>query len=118
MLREIGAEFDPMGDVFRFLGERLLPEPSLKLREGGYIAAGVSAELDQLRELASDSKAVLSRLEVRERKATGIPSLKVRYNRVFGYYLEVSKLHQDKIPATYIRKQTLTNAERYTFLFA
>jgi DNA mismatch repair protein MutS len=116
LLREIAETYDPMTEVHRFLTERLLPEPSLKLQEGGYIAPGVSAELDRLRELARDSKAVLSRLEARERDATGIASLKIRYNKVFGYYLEISKVHQDKIPEAYIRKQTLVNAERYTTL--
>ncbi|MCZ6556372.1 MAG: DNA mismatch repair protein MutS [SAR324 cluster bacterium] len=116
LLAEVAENFDPMSEVHRYLSERILPEPSLKLTEGGYIASGVSAELDELRELTRDSRQVISALEAREREATGISSLKIRFNRVFGYYLEISKVHQDKIPATYVRKQTLVNAERYTTL--
>jgi DNA mismatch repair protein MutS len=116
LLREIADTFDPMTEVHDYLRGRILAEPTLKLHEGGYIADGVSAELDQARELARNSKEVISRLEAREREATGISSLKIRFNKVFGYYLEASRMHQEKIPATYIRKQTLVNAERYTTL--
>jgi len=115
-LREITLNFDPMTEVRDYLRMMLLAEPSLKITEGGYINCGVNAELDQLRELSSNSKGVISALEARERQATGIGSLKVKFNKVFGYYLEVSKLHHEKVPATYIRKQTLVNAERYTTL--
>ncbi|MEE8433228.1 MAG: DNA mismatch repair protein MutS, partial [bacterium] len=114
LVSELAKEFDPLTEVYEFLTGRFLQEPSLKLAEGGYIAEGVSAELDQLRELARNSKDVISRLEAREREATGINSLKIRYNKVFGYYLEISKAQQEKIPPNYIRKQTLVNAERYT----
>ena len=113
-LAAIATEFDPMSDVQRYLRERFLEEPALKLQDGGYIADGVIGELDALRALSRDSKSVISRLEASERERTGIGSLKIRYNRVFGYYLEVSRVHQEKIPPDYQRKQTLVNAERYT----
>jgi DNA mismatch repair protein MutS len=114
LLREIGSAFDPMEDIYRYLKERFLAEPSLRITEGGYIAAGVSKELDHLRELSQNRRGVISRLEAEEREKTGIGSLKIRYNKVFGYYLEISRIHQSKVPAAYLRKQTLVNAERYT----
>ncbi len=114
LLAEPAQAFDPLEDVHHFLAERFLPAPSLKLLEGGYIGAGVSGELDGLRTLSRNSRAVMSELEAREREATGIASLKVRYNRVFGYYVEIPRTHQRKVPAHYVRKQTLVNAERYT----
>lgn len=114
LLEELGEKFDPMEDIYVYLRERFLEEPALKLHEGGYIGQGVLPELDSLRELSRDSRKVIAELEAREREQTGIPSLKVRYNRVFGYYLEISKAHQQKVPEHYVRKQTLVNAERYT----
>ena len=113
-LRELARGFDPLEDVYLYLRGRFLEEPGLRLSEGGYIAAGVLPELDALRELARGSKEVLAGLEATERERTGIGSLKVRYNRVFGYYLEVTRAHQDKVPADWQRKQTLVNAERFT----
>jgi DNA mismatch repair protein MutS len=111
---ELARAFDPLDDVHHFLRERFLAEPSLKLTEGGYIAAGVIGELDGLRNLTRNSRQVIAELEAREREATGIGSLKVRYNKVFGYYVEIPRTHQRKVPAHYVRKQTLVNAERYT----
>jgi DNA mismatch repair protein MutS len=89
------------------------PNPAIVLRDGNVIANGVDPELDQLRSIARDSKSVLLEIETRERERTGISSLKVRYNSVFGYYIEISKSNLAKAPADYIRKQTLANAERY-----
>ncbi|MBI4082061.1 MAG: DNA mismatch repair protein MutS [Candidatus Lambdaproteobacteria bacterium] len=114
LLHDLSEHFDPLEDVSGYLRERFLAEPSLKLQEGGYIGAGVLPELDQLRALSRDSRAVISALETRERERTAIGSLKVRFNRVFGYYIEVPRTHQAGIPAHYARKQTLVNAERYT----
>jgi DNA mismatch repair protein MutS len=91
----------------------LVDVPPLHLREGGIIASGYHAELDRLRSLASDAKQWLAELQVRESARTGIPSLKVAYNRVFGYYIEISNTHRAKVPADYTRKQTLANAERF-----
>lgn len=91
----------------------LWDELPLSLREGGLIRAGVHAELDELRTIESKGKGFILELEARERSQTGINSLKVRYNSVFGYYIEITHTHRDKVPAHYIRKQTLSNAERY-----
>ncbi len=112
-LRAIGAEFDPLTDLLERLQHQLLEAPSHRLSEGGYIAEGVSAELDELREISRNSKEFLNRVLQRERDTTGISSLKISYNKVFGYYLEVSNAHKDAVPEHYIRKQTLVNAERY-----
>jgi DNA mismatch repair protein MutS len=95
------------------LARALVASPPLHLREGGVFAPGYHAELDRLRSLAADAKQWLSALQAREITRTGIPSLKVGYNRVFGYYLEVSNAHLAKVPSDYTRKQTLTNAERF-----
>jgi DNA mismatch repair protein MutS len=102
-----------LADLHTFLAATLEEAPAPSLQEGGVIAAGIDAELDRARSLAHDSKRHILGLEVRERERSGIPSLKIRYNRVFGYYLEVTKAHQERVPADYIRKQTLVNAERY-----
>jgi DNA mismatch repair protein MutS len=99
--------------VIDLIAKTLQPEPSLSIRDGGVIASGIDQELDQLRAIARDSKSVLLEIETRERERTGISSLKVRYNSVFGYYIEISKSNLAKAPSDYIRKQTLTNAERF-----
>jgi len=91
----------------------LVEEPPLALTEGGLIKDGVCAELDELRRLTREGNAWLEEYQEREIKRTGIPNLKVGYNRVFGYYIEVTNSHADKVPSDYIRKQTLKNAERY-----
>jgi len=91
----------------------LVDEPPAKMDGGGYIRPGLSPELDELRAIAQGGKDYLTRLQVEEAKRTGIPSLKVSYNRVFGYYLEVTNVHKDKVPPEWSRKQTLVNAERY-----
>ncbi len=88
-------------------------DPPTHTRQVGFMAAGVSDELDELRELRRDGKSALARIEARERERTSIPKLKVQYNRVFGYYIEVSKAYQAKVPDDYVRKQTLVNSERY-----
>jgi len=93
--------------------EAVLAETPGSLTEGGVIAAGVDDELDRLRSLARDGKGHIAALEAGEREATGIATLKVGYNRVFGYYFEVRKTQQDRVPDHYVRRQTLTNAERY-----
>jgi DNA mismatch repair protein MutS len=95
------------------LEKALTDDPPAKLSDGGLIRPGFHKELDELRRLKTDSDQVLLELEEREKKATGIPSLKAGYNSVFGYYLEITKTHSAKAPAHYHRKQTLTNAERY-----
>ena len=112
LLDELAAT-DPLPGLLLEL-ERVLEEaPAAAVADGGVIAAGVDPELDLARSLARDSKRHILALEARERERSGIPSLKIRYNRVFGYYLEVTRANQDRVPADYIRKQTLVNAERY-----
>ncbi len=97
----------------REIDKTLRPEPPVQLNKGGVIADGVSQELDELRAIAFSGKDYLREIVKREVKNTGIPSLKIGYNNVFGYYLEVTKTHNHKVPETWIRKQTLTNYERY-----
>jgi DNA mismatch repair protein MutS len=103
----------PCEDVVDRISRVLVDDPPAQLKEGGVIRSGVSDELDELRSLAKGGKQWLADLQKREAARTGISSLKVSYNRVFGYYLEVTNAHKDKVPAEWIRKQTLVNAERY-----
>ncbi len=112
MLADLAA-VDPLPRLAAELARVLEPVAGGTLDEGGVIAARVDPELDKYRSLTGDSKRHILALEVRERERTGISSLKVRYNRVFGYYLEVTRANQDRVPADYIRRQTLANAERY-----
>jgi DNA mismatch repair protein MutS len=112
LLREI-AVADPVGDLRQRLHLLLVEEPPASLKDGGVIAEGVDQELDRVRSLARDGKRHILALEAREREATGIGSLKVRFNRVFGYYIEVTRSRQHQVPERYLRKQTLANAERY-----
>ena len=100
-------------DCASLLTRALLPEPAALLREGGVIADGFDPDLDELRALQTNSSAFLVELEARERTRSGIPNLKVEYNRVHGFYIEVTHAHAEKIPADYRRRQTLKNAERY-----
>ena len=96
------------------LEKAIHPEPPVLLSEGGLIRPGYNAELDELRDLSQNSKQLLAQIEARERERTGIASLKVRFNSIFGYYIEVSKSNLHLAPADYERKQTLVNAERFT----
>ncbi len=112
LLAELAGS-DPLAGLAAELARTLEPSPAAGLKDGGVIAAGVDEDLDRVRSLARDSKRHILALEAREKERTGIPSLKVRYNRVFGYYLEVTHAHQHRVPADYIRRQTLVNAERY-----
>jgi len=104
---------DPLADLSAGLVSGLEEEPAGSLDDGRVIASGVDGELDQYRSLASDAKRHILELEERERKRTGISSLKVRYNRVFGYSIEITRANQAAVPADYVRRQTLANAERY-----
>ena len=88
-------------------------DPPVNINKGGYIQSGVSSTLDELYQLSNDASSWMIEMQIKERKETSIPSLKIGYNRIFGYYLEVTKSHIDKVPEHYIRKQTLTNSERY-----
>ncbi len=100
-------------DTVDRLAKALVDEPPAKTDAGGYIRGGFSEELDELRSIAHSGKEFLARLQTEESRRSGIPSLKVGYNRVFGYYIEVTNAHKDKVPDDFIRKQTLVNAERY-----
>ena len=112
-LAEIGSTLDPAEDVAAHIARAMSDDPPVALADGGVIRAGYSPELDELRSLAHSGKEYIARLQQSERERTLIPSLKVGYNSVFGYYIEVTNTHKEKIPGNYIRKQTLTNAERY-----
>ena len=113
-LHRIAATIDPLESVRQRLQQEIYPDPETnQIQKGGIIASGVSAELDDLRRISLHGKEYLAALQQRESEATGIPSLKVAYNNVFGYYIEVRNTHKDKVPEGWIRKQTLTGAERY-----
>ena len=112
--REISARLDTLGEVTARITSTLVPEPPLTLTDGGAIAAGVDAELNDLRSISTDGRKAIAAIEDRERQRTGIGSLKVRYNSVFGYYIEITKANLALAPADYERKQTLVNAERFT----
>ena len=113
LLKRLREALDPVPTVVDRIAASIADNPPLNLRDGGAIKAGVDAELDELRAIARDSKSILVEIETRERERTGISSLKVRFNSVFGYYIEVSKSNLAKVPDEYIRKQTLVNAERF-----
>jgi DNA mismatch repair protein MutS len=100
-------------DILKILNTRLAQTPASQIGKGEVIARGVSQELDQLRDIAQNSKDILNGIQEREQERTGISSLKISYNNVFGYYLEVRNTHKDKVPSDWIRKQTLVSAERY-----
>lgn len=107
------GSLDPLGELTDLIGRALVDSPPLTIQEGGLIRKGFNAELDDLRSIAETGKDWLIEYQERERKNTGINSLKVNYNKVFGYYIEISNVHKEKTPDYYIRKQTLVNAERY-----
>ncbi len=112
-LTSLGVTLPEHREVIRLIDSALVPEPPFLLTEGGFIKPGFDVELDELRRLSSSGKEWLRDLQEQERKRTGISSLKVGFNNVFGYYIEISKSNFSLAPAEYIRKQTLTNAERF-----
>jgi len=113
LLQRVRQSLDPVPDVVSRIAATISDNPAMSARDGGVIKGGVDTELDELRAIARDSKSILLQIEARERERTGIGSLKIRYNSVFGYYIEVSKSNLPKVPNDYIRKQTLVNAERF-----
>ncbi len=113
LLLALADGIDPLTDLVDLIGRGIVENPPFSLRDGGIIADGYHAELDDLRSISREGKGFIARLEAKERERTGISSLKIRYNKVFGYYIEVTKANIAGIPADYIRKQTLANAERY-----
>jgi DNA mismatch repair protein MutS len=112
-LQSLGKGLDPCTDCSQWISERLSEDAPAQLGKGDTIADGFSAELDEYRSMARGGKQILDEMLKRESESTGISSLKISYNNVFGYYIEVRNAHKDKVPETWIRKQTLVNAERY-----
>ncbi len=112
-LRGIGEQLNLCASIRNRIAREIQPDPPLAVQKGNVIANGVNAELDELRQIAYNGKDYLLKLQQREAEATGIQSLKVAYNNVFGYYLEVRNTYKDRVPQDWIRKQTLVNAERY-----
>ncbi|MBX7203951.1 MAG: DNA mismatch repair protein MutS [Bacteroidia bacterium] len=110
---KVADQLQPCFTAIQRLEQVLVPEPPALLNKGSVIADGVHTELDELRKIAYSGKDYLLQIQQRESQRTGIPSLKISYNNVFGYYLEVTNAHKDKVPTEWIRKQTLVNAERY-----
>ncbi|MGK2906064.1 MAG: DNA mismatch repair protein MutS [Desulfuromonadales bacterium] len=113
LLAELRRGLDPLPDMVALIATALVDDPPFVMREGGLIREGFNAELDALRSISREGKGWIARLEQDEKKRTGISTLKVRYNRVFGYYIEVTKSQLERIPDDYQRKQTLANAERF-----
>ncbi len=112
-LREIYSELDEMTDITALIAASIAEEPPFSVREGGLIAEGYSEDVDYLRRIMNDGKSWISEIEEQERETTGIRTLKIGYNKVFGYYIEVSKSFVNQVPDRYMRKQTLVNGERY-----
>jgi len=111
---KLNAAVDDLADLCSRLTETIVAEPPISLNDGGVIRPAINPELDELRDLSRNSKQFLAQIELRERQRTGINSLKVKFNSIFGYYIEISKANQHLAPADYDRKQTLVNAERFT----
>lgn len=112
-LRRMGENLNPCATLRDRIDKEIVPDPPVALGRGTVIASGVSDELDELRMISHNSKKYLKQMQERESEKTGIPSLKIAYNNVFGYYIEVRNTHKDKVPEEWIRKQTLVSAERY-----
>ncbi len=112
-LKRIAAQIDPMDNILDLLQRSIMDEPPLSVKDGNIIRQGYDAEVDKLRDAATNGKQWLMDMEAAEREATGIKNLRISYNKVFGYYIEVTKSYQNLVPYHYQRKQTLANAERY-----
>lgn len=112
-VKDIAADLIDLSDIASHINEVLADNPPATLKDGGYVRSGYDKNLDELRSVKENSRNILSQMEARERDVTGIRTLKIGFNRVFGYYIEVSKSFKDKVPAEYHRRQTLANAERF-----
>jgi DNA mismatch repair protein MutS len=112
-LTELTADLDTLDDIGGQIEAAICDEPPFSVREGGFIRDGFNEEVDRLRHILKGGKSVMAEMEAKEKEATGIRTLKIGYNKVFGYYIEVSNSFKDQVPETYIRKQTLVNGERY-----
>lgn len=113
LIQEILTSVFDFSNLVQNISMIIVEEPPLSLKEGGLVCSGFSAELDELRGIEKNGKNTIAQMEAQEKLRTGISSLKIRYNHVFGYYIEITNTHKEKAPANYIRKQTLSNAERY-----
>ncbi|MDD6708883.1 MAG: DNA mismatch repair protein MutS [Ruminococcus sp.] len=113
LMRKLTEDIDTLEDIHQLIDTAIEDEPPFSVREGGLIKEGYNEELDAVRSDMNNSTSLLARIELEQKEKTGIPKLKVGYNRVFGYYIEVTNSYKDKVPEEYIRKQTLTNCERY-----
>lgn len=113
LLKQLYNKLDTLEDVYKLIDDAIVEEPPFTVKEGGIIKRGYNQKLDEVSEDMNNSTGILSKLEEEQRELTKIPKLRVGYNRVFGYYIEVTNSYKDMVPETYIRKQTLTNCERY-----
>ena len=113
LLCQLRDELDELSDIRDLIGRSIVDEPPLLIREGGFIRSGYNEEVDRLRRASTEGKSWLAQIEEQEREKTGIKNLKIKFNKVFGYYLEVTNSYRDLVPDYYTRKQTLTGAERY-----
>ena len=114
LFQDFTQNLDPLEDVYQLIHSAIVEEPPISVREGGIFKNGFNEEIDHLRNAKTEGKNWLADLETKEKEQTGIKNLRIKYNKVFGYYLEVTKSFVNQVPDTWIRKQTLTNAERYT----
>ncbi len=113
LLKQLYNKLDTLEDIYKLIDDAIVEEPPFSVKEGGIIKRGYNKELDEVSEDMNNSTGILSKIEEEQRELTKIPKLRVGYNRVFGYYIEVTNSYKDMVPETYIRKQTLTNCERY-----
>ncbi|MCL5097903.1 MAG: DNA mismatch repair protein MutS [Candidatus Omnitrophica bacterium] len=113
LLRDLAAHVTPMPELVELIGRAIVDDPPLAIKEGGLIRDGFNSSLDELRRATREGKDWIARLQQEECDRTGIPSLKVRFNSVFGYYIEITRAHLDKVPGHYVRKQTIANGERF-----
>ncbi len=114
LLREINEDMDALTDLAELIGNSIIEDPPISTRDGGIIKEGCHQEIDKLRQAKTEGKDWLAKLEADEKERTGIKGLKIKFNRVFGYYLEVTNSYKNMVPEDYVRKQTLSNAERFT----
>ena len=113
LLQELYRNIDPLDDLYTLIDRAIVEDPPFSVREGGMIQDGYNTELDEMRADMTDGKGIIARIEAEEKEKTGIKGLRVGYNRVFGYYIEILRSYEGEVPEHYIRKQTLANAERY-----
>lgn len=113
-IQKILADIDPLEDIASLIGKAIVEEPPISIREGGMIREGFDADIDMLRHAKTEGKTWLAELEEKDRARTGIKNLRIKYNKIFGYYFEVTNSYKELVPEDYVRRQTLANAERYT----